>query len=81
MKEELGFIGILQERAGCRKKKLPLIKESQISEVKEFSTFLCMGRRKGLGSRSHSFDMHLSSLGPVPVLSHPKQSPWGVAAI
>ena len=31
-------------------KKLLLIKESQVSQVKEVSTFLCMGRRKSLGS-------------------------------
>ena len=41
----------LQERAGTRNiKRLLLIKENQMSQVKEFSTFLCMGRCKSLGS-------------------------------
>ena len=58
-------------------KRLLLIKENQISRVKEFSVFLC----KSLGSLksflwyardarlwvhwNHCFDMHLSYLGPV----------------
>ena len=41
----------LQERAGTRNiKRLLLIKENQMSQVKEFSIFLCMGRCKSLGS-------------------------------
>ena len=48
---EPGYIGVLQQRAGSRNiKRLLLIKENQISQVKEFSTFLCMGRWKSLGS-------------------------------
>ena len=31
-------------------KRLSLIKENQIPQVKEFSAFLCMGRCKSLGS-------------------------------
>ena len=41
----------LQQEAGSLNiKRLLLIKENQISRVKEFSTFLCMGRCKLLGS-------------------------------
>ena len=43
---ELGYKGILQQRAGSRNKRLVLIKESQVYQVKEFSAFLCMGRCK-----------------------------------
>ena len=54
----------LQRRADSRNKKLLLIKENWISQVKEFSTFLCMGRCKSLGSPRYTFDMHLSYLEP-----------------
>ena len=48
---EPGYIEVLQQRAGrCNVKRLLLIKESQISQVKEFSTFLCMGGYKSLKS-------------------------------
>ena len=41
----------LQQRPGSRNiKRLLLFKENQISQVKEFSTFLCMGRCKSLSS-------------------------------
>ena len=41
---------VLQQRAGTVNiERLLLIKENQISQVKEFSAFLCMGRRKSLG--------------------------------
>ena len=42
---------ILQQRLGSRNiKRLLLIKENQISQVKEVSAFLCMGRCKSLDS-------------------------------
>ena len=45
------FIELLQQRTGSPNfKRLLLIKENQISQIKEFSTFLCMGRCKSLGS-------------------------------
>ena len=54
---ELGYIGVLQQREGSdwRRERdrgwgLLLIRENQISQVKEFSTFVCLGRCKGLGS-------------------------------
>ena len=62
---EPGFIEVLKQRAGSLNvKRLLLIKENQISQVKEFSVFLCMGRCKSLGSYQIA-DMHLSYLGPV----------------
>ena len=66
--EEPGCILIeaLQQKASSLNiKRLCLIKENQISQVKEFSGFLCMGRCKSLGSLKSFFDMHLSYLGPV----------------
>ena len=47
--EEPGYIEVLQQWAGSLNiKRLLLIKENQISQVKEISIFLCMGRRKSL---------------------------------
>ena len=45
---ELGYIAVLQQRAGSRKKRL-LLRKLDIS-VKEFRAFLCMERCKNLGS-------------------------------
>ena len=40
-----------QQGAGALNiRRLALMKENQISPVKEFNTFLCMGRHKSLGS-------------------------------
>ena len=45
------YIEVLQQRAGgLNVRGLLLVKENQISQVKEFSTFLCMRRWKSLGS-------------------------------
>ena len=45
--DEPGYIRVLQQRAGSLNiKRLLLIKENQICQVKEFSAFLCMGRCK-----------------------------------
>ena len=60
------YIEVLQPMASSLNiKLLSLIKENQISQVKEFSAFLYMRRYKSLGSGNHSFAMHLSYLGPV----------------
>ena len=48
--DEPGYIKVLQQRAGSLNFERLLIKENQISQVKEFSAFLCMGRGKSLGS-------------------------------
>ena len=46
-KGEPGYIGDLQQRPGSWNiKRLVFIKENQISRLKEFSTFLCIGRHK-----------------------------------
>ena len=46
-----GWTGVLQQRAGSLNIKiLLLIRENQISQVKEFSAFLCMERCKSLCS-------------------------------
>ena len=43
--EETGYMELLQQRAvGLNIKILLLIKGSQISQVKKYSVFLCMGR-------------------------------------
>ena len=45
------YIEVLQQRAGgLNIRGLLLVKENQISQVKEFSTSLCMGRWESLGS-------------------------------
>ena len=50
-REKPGYIEVLQQRAGSLKmKRLLLIKENQITQVKAVSSFLCNGRCKGLGS-------------------------------
>ena len=49
--EEPGYREVLLEMASSLNiKRLLFIKENQISQVKEFSAFLCMGRCKSLGS-------------------------------
>ena len=51
VREELGYIGDLQQKPGrWNIKRLLLIKENKTSQVNAFSTFLCMGRCKSLGS-------------------------------
>ena len=47
---ELGYIGVLQQRTSSLEHQKIMLKENQISQVKEFSTFLCMGRCRNLGS-------------------------------
>ena len=60
------YRSFLQQRLGNRGiKRLLLMKENQVSQVNEFSAFLCMGRCWSLGSLKYSFDVHLSYLGPV----------------
>ena len=62
--DEPGCMEVLQQRAGSFNiKRLLLIKENQISQVKGFSAFLCMGICKSLWSLKYSFQMHLSYLG------------------
>ena len=58
----------LQQEAGSLNiKRLPLIKESHISQVKEFSPFLCMERCKSLGSLK-SFLVYISQLSWASIL-------------
>ena len=48
--EKPGYIGDFATKPGGRNiKRLLFIKENQISQVKEFSTFLRMGRCRSLG--------------------------------
>ena len=47
--------------------RLSLIKETQISQVKEFSAFLCI---HNLSLLKYPFDMRLSHLGPASCASH-----------
>ena len=43
--EEPGYTEVLQQRAGSLNiKRLLLLKENQLSQVKESSSFLCMGK-------------------------------------
>ena len=60
--EKSGYVEVLQQRSGnLNIKSLLLTKENQISKIKEFSTFLCMGRFKRLGSLK-SFLSYVSQL-------------------
>ena len=55
--EEPGYTEALQWRAGNLSIKISLlIKENQITQVKEFSTSLCMGRARVWAHWNHSFD-------------------------
>ena len=60
------------------------VRENQIPQVNEFSTFLCMGRCKSLGSLK-SFLSCAPQLSGASVLRFhtwvPQCSPWGVAAV
>ena len=70
--EDPGYMEVLQQRAGSFKiKRLLLIQENQISQVKEFSVFLCMG------ICSRSFQMRLSYLSQYPVF-FPSWAPLGL---
>ena len=69
-----GYIEVLQQWTGSLNiKRLLLLKESQISQVKKFSAFLCMGRCKSLGCL-HSFLSYASQLSVASILcfSHPE---------
>ena len=49
--EEPGHIEVFQQRAGSLNiKRLSYMKDNQITQVKDFSAFPCMGRCKNLGS-------------------------------
>ena len=64
--EKSGYVEVLQQRAGNLNIKILLLtKENQISKIKEFSTFLCMGRLKSLGSLKSflSYACQLSGAG------------------
>ena len=52
--------------------RLLLVKENQMSQVKQFSAFLCMGRCKSLGPLNSFFYIHLTNLGSISLLSHPE---------
>ena len=56
--------------------KLLLIKENQISQVREFSAFYVWENTRVWAHLSHFFDVHLSSLGPASCDSH-TESPQG----
>ena len=67
--------GSLQQKAGILNIKTILavlwIKENQISQIKESSTFLCTGRGKSLGSRSHMYLSYMRAVSCVFTSSAP----------
>ena len=68
IKEEPGYIGVLQQRPGSQNIKISLlVKENQVSQIKEFSASLLYmwEDAKVWAQWNHSFAMHLSHLGPV----------------
>ena len=62
---EMGYIGIFQQRAGIRNKRWLLIKEKQISQVKELALFYVWEDGRVWTHWNHSFDTHLSYSGLV----------------
>ena len=72
--EEPDYIEVLPQRTGSLNiTRLLLIEENQISQVKEFSAFLCMGRCKSPGSLK-PFLSYVSQLSGFSILcfSHPE---------
>ena len=66
VKGEPAYIEVLQQRAGClNSKQLLLIKENQIPKLKNWVLFYVWEDARVWAHWNHSFDMHLSSLGPV----------------
>ena len=64
--EEPGYIKVLLQRVGrLNIKRLLFIKGNKISQVKECSTFLCMGSCKSLGSPKSFLSYYLSNLRPI----------------
>ena len=67
------------------KKRLLLIKGKQISQAKGYLVlFFVWGDTRVWAQGSHSFDMHLSFLGPAPCAFKsrvPQGLLWGVAAV
>ena len=87
VRERSQVIQCLQQRAGSLNIKwLLLIKENQIFQVKEFSTFLCMGRCKSLGLLKSFLLYAPQHLGLVSKVythwaSFPQGSLWEVAIV
>ena len=64
--KEPGYREVLQPKADSLNIKiLLLIKGSQITQVKEFSTFYVWENARVWAHWNHSFDMLLSCLGPI----------------
>ena len=77
-REEPRGLGVLQQRPGSQYiRGLLLTKENQTSQVQEFSTFLCMGRCKSLGSLK-SFLSYAPQLSGARILGFLIQSPFRV---
>jgi len=61
--EGAGYREVLRQGAGSLNvKRLWLIKENQTSQIKEFSTSLCMGRCKSLGSLKSFLSICVSAI-------------------
>ena len=77
---EPGYLGVLQL---LNVKRLLLMKENQISQVKELIAFLCMRRWKSLGSLISPLISTSAIWGQYPVFSRPEfpqAAPLGVTA-
>ena len=69
---------VLQQTAiNLNIKRLLLIKESQISQVKEFSNFLCTRRCKSLGSRKSLLSHAPQQSGASTLCDHILNFLWG----
>ena len=66
VKGEPAYTEVLQQRSGClNSKQLLLIQENQIPKLKNWVLFYVWEDARVWAHWNHSFDMHLSSLGPV----------------
>ena len=74
VREEPGYIGAFAERQKQRNhvvehQKMTANHKKQISQINDFSAFLCMRRFKVWAHWNYSFDMHLNCLGPASCFS------------
>ena len=65
-RRELGYVGVLQQRAGSRNiKRLLLIKETRYVNLRNLVLLYVWEVARVWVHWNHSFDMHLSSQGPA----------------
>ena len=83
--EQPGYTGVLQQKPGGQNlQRLLFIKENRPLKLMNLLLFFVWEDGRVWAHWNHSFDMHLSSLGPVSYSCPswlPSGAPWGVAAV